>query len=408
MADDDNDALKRKNAFRAVAGESLNEDGPASEAPSFNPNVSGEDADDPRRPTFGPDKYDRPPPDDPGPFPLYTPSEALEDEAPDTDRSERVDRRPYSGDPSLRPVNELNRPLGPALHRPAEPIQSGCYIFTVGKQGSGKSTLQSHLLRYLFEGEEYHTQPDGDDTYTSSVFHKLFPLWNEDWRNGWFPKATDVGRPVKLRFEVKPTIRKSLPLLKFGFWEVSGEDFQVLTHPSEQVPALLPSLDAFLSDPNNKIVFLFVCQGNDMDKDDFLFAQFLRYIKLRLKRNYAQCSAALIFADPETCQRRLQMILGQQQVGGALDITTALDKFTRQTRGLLNVLEDRATITTFSVGRLKEGTDREGRPAKQIEAPDFEDSRILFDWIYEQFTGRLPGPDPFIRFIRWLNDKLGG
>jgi hypothetical protein len=302
-------------------------------------------------------------------------------------------------------------PLPPRPERAEEQRAPGAgapcnYIFAVGRPGSGKSTFQSHLFRYLLTAGDHVVEPDVDFVRTSPAYRKLRAEWQEQWDRGQFPTRTLAKRVTEFRYVVKPN--SGLPAIPFGFLEISGEDFVVLSQPSEALPTLLPSLDQFLNNPKVTVAFLFVCQGQDMKGDDFLFSQFLEYLAAHTTRPYKNhSSVALILADPDSCQRRLAKKLKLPDDGRVLDIAAFVDHFTPMTAGLLADWKQRATIATFSVGTIRDRVI-DGKPIPFIADPSFEDTRAIFDWLYEQFTGRSAGPGFWEKTKRWLQQLGGG
>ena len=148
---------------------------------------------------------------------------------------------------------------------PANEIGAGgpCnYIFTVGRPGSGKSTLQRHILRYLMTHGDYSVEPDVEFEEENQAFQELRFEWERQWQTGAFPKANPIARPTEFRYQV---VREGYKPMPFGFVEISGEDFETLIR--EPRPQLLPSIDEFLNNTNvRNLAFLFVCQGNNMSK----------------------------------------------------------------------------------------------------------------------------------------------
>ena len=281
----------------------------------------------------------------------------------------------------------------------------GNYIFAVGCPGSGKSTFQSHLFRYLATCGDYLVEPDVEFMRNGASFQKLRAEWQTTWETGAFPKASDVKQVTEFRYKVTP--QTGHPVIPFGFLEISGEEFKKLITHNDQPRTLQLPIDQFLNNPQIKICFLFVCQGQDWKSDDFLFSEFLSYLSVNLNRNFKDnCSAVLILADPESCQRRLARALNIPEDGRALDVDGFIRHFTPLTVNQLAGWKNRYTIATFSVGRLKERTV-DGKTVRFIAEPAFEDTRVIFNWIYEQFTGRGTGPGTIGKILDWLK-SLGG
>ena len=339
-------------------------------------------------------------------FPLHgTPSAPFE---PPPSTAEALPSKPSGQEPpnEWNPFDGTLPPPVTTRDAPQRPLGGpGNYIFAVGCPGSGKSTFQSHLFRYLATCGDYQVEPDVEFVRSGASFHKLRAEWQKKWQSGAFPDASDVKQVTEFRYNITPN--NGHPAIPFGFLEISGEEFNKLVREGDKPGTLLPSIDQFLNNPKINICFLFVCQGQDWKGDDFLFSQFLEYLAVNIDRNLkAQCSAVLILADPESCQRRLAKLLNIPDDGRPLDIDGFIERFTPLTAALLTGWKHRATIATFSVGRLKDRTV-DGKIVRYIAEPSFEDTRFIFNWIYTQFTGRGIGPN-FVEKVLGFIRSLGG
>jgi len=283
--------------------------------------------------------------------------------------------------------------------------REGNYLFPVGRVGCGKSTLTTHTLRYLLKSGEHLTEPNIELSCENASFRRMLIELDEQWQQGRFPEATPFRGPTEFAYAVTPLKKKGYPTLKFGFLEISGEDFKPLTDKDVPFPALLPSLDNFLENVNCNICFLFICRGDNLAGDDFLFTRFLAYLNERIKRPLrAQCSAALVLSDPEMCQRRLQFASNEPISGGPLDVDNFVKKFVPETAAKLAAWGDKAIITPFSVGTIKEEELPDGTIGQRlITDPSFTDASRLYNWLYYQFTGRSLGPGLFRRILDAVN-----
>ncbi|MFM9942759.1 MAG: hypothetical protein ACKVP7_25055 [Hyphomicrobiaceae bacterium] len=320
--------------------------------------------------------------------------------------------RGYDDPLPSRPA-QLTKPtrLGPA----PDDANHYNYIFTVGRPGSGKTTFQSHLLRYLNSGGDHTLDADPGLSRANVDFRDMFLEWQDQWDRGQFPRRSEVGRPLDFRYIVSPNT-DGFPPLPFGFLEISGEDFIQLAKKSKggKPPELLKSIDEFLNNPRLNIAFLFVCQGQDLKGDDLLFSQFLQYLKDKIGRGFeSHCSAVLVIADPETCQERLAHKLGTPDIANeTLDIDRFIKHFLPASAAKLARWKHRATIATFSVGTIVDDSDETGQPIKLITEPSFEDAKLIYDWLYHRFTDRRIGVEEgFAPKVReWLRKLalLGG
>lgn len=283
----------------------------------------------------------------------------------------------------------------------------GNYIFAVGRPGVGKSTLQSHLLRYLLTSSGQVVEVDREFARSASDFGKVLAEWQSQWRRGDFPSRTAMGRPTEFRYVIKE--KDGSRPMPFGFLEISGEDFDELRRPNNDgQPRLMPSIDIFLNKPHIKVAFLLICNGSDIDGDDFLFTQFLDYLNINVRHEFKKnSSVALILADPVACQLRLSAALSNRDAARPLDPDAFVSMFTPQTVSRLSEWGKRATVASFSVGDVGERDDSHAL-RRYIEKPNFEDSKLLFRWLSEQFSGSSAGPGFTSKMLNWLNKLRSG
>jgi len=337
---------------------------------------------------------------------------------PDTRPEPSPTTAPFQSSPSTAntsakydDTDDFNGPLPPLKTEfpQQRPLAAGVpcnYIFTVGRAGSGKSTFQSHMLRYLLTSGDHVADPDIEHARDNPNFRRMLLDWQMQWNSGTFPRPNEVKRVTEFRYIVTPNGGQK-PIL-FGFLEISGEDFKVLVDPTRSPSEILPELSDFLNNPDIKVTFLLICQGEDMNGDDMLFSEFLNYLRVHTRRtNRLNSSIALILADPVTCQRRLAKRLKVEYRGEPLDADRFVDYFTKQTAARLAAWGDRATIATFSVGKV-ETRMVNGEERKIITEPSFEDTRYIFNWLYEQYTGRTVGPGFWNKTMEWLRQLGGG
>jgi hypothetical protein len=110
--------------------------------------------------------------------------------------------------PSPPQDNVYNKVLSPPPAAPAAATQLASdigpgnpanYVSAVGKPNSGKTTLQGHLLRYLFTGGHHNAEPDPAYIRDKDYFQNVRIEWDHAWRNGLFPERTVAGRPADFR-----------------------------------------------------------------------------------------------------------------------------------------------------------------------------------------------------------------
>ena len=268
------------------------------------------------------------------------------------------------------------------------------YIFTVGRQGSGKTTLQSYIFRYLLTQREHIVTPDVELTLRKPQYREVLREWNERWKMGLFPDGTPAKNPVDMRWTVTPhpgnKKYRNYPEISFGFLEISGEDFKSL---NDMKAELMPSLEKFLKATPHSIAFVFVARGDSIDKDDDLFYEFLEYLYVYIDPAFREkCSALLVLADPDECKRILAASLGKSPDNRRLNVEGFVERFTPKIARQLEHAKwgKRAAIVPFSVGEFGKCAYDDGKERPTIIKPSFDDTRVIFDWLYEQFTHRRP------------------
>lgn len=297
------------------------------------------------------------------------------------------ERRVPSEAPSRDPERRINVNIA---------NRNGHYIFTVGRPGTGKSTLQSQVLRYLFESREYHSQiktADESERVEQERLDKLLAEWRKCWRDDRFPERTAASRPSEFRFEVAP-VQRNNNYITFGFFEVAGEDFETLRRGLSSRPSLLTSLAEFLRNPNCKFVFLLVCIGHEVENDDELFVDFLDYLRENFGERYVKESrVAIVISDPDEASALLAKKRKERGRSGKLDKEAFVREFLPQTAAKLMSWKRSYGLAQFYVGNIR--ADENGK--EYIEGNSFDDARALFGWIFEAMTGLKPVPGPTLR-----------
>jgi len=270
--------------------------------------------------------------------------------------------------------------------------RSGNYVFTIGRAGRGKSTFQSHLLRYLYQAGDFAMQQvsDPDSDYRENDVQ--LRMWRESWITNSFPRRSALNRPIELRFKAEP-VRYKRPDLLFGFFEFSGEDIRVFYDPDYVNRSFLSSLDRFLNNPKCKFTFIFLSTGDDARRDDDLFSGFLDHIYNNTKQKFREnASALLVIGYPEKAIKLLNNQPGKTgRRNGRLDRREYIATFLPNTGASLSKWNKRYGIAEFSVGKIGNRSEN-GILVPYIEKPSFEDAKRIFAWIYLRFTGQRPGP----------------
>lgn len=287
--------------------------------------------------------------------------------------------------------------------------RSGHYIFTVGRPSTGKSTMQSHMLRYLFEDEDYVTllqSPDDSEAEEQKRRDQLLKEWRDCWLNNKLPHRTRSNDHSEFRFQTTPIQRKD-SYLTFGFFEVPGEDFERLRRGMRQQPHLIEDLTEFLGNPKCKFVFLLVCIGVNVETDDEIFFEFLEYLRQNFGERYLKESrVAIVISDPNNAAQLLRKHRADRGQTGPLDKAAFVRTFLPQTLNMLQAWKKEYGLAQFYVGDVH--SDPEDPEMSYLKNVSFDDARTLFGWIYKNLTGQSPVPGPTIgeRVISFLR-KFG-
>ena len=271
--------------------------------------------------------------------------------------------------------------------------RSGNYIISFGFPGSGKSTFQSFLTRYIEEGDVFrHSvgKVDGNDNST-----RLINEWRKDWKQNRFPEATARGEHniTELRLSVTP-IEGQTKQISFGFLEMSGEN-QATVVPSEGAAgSMVAPLRSFLRNTRvNPILVLFVDpeEQSGRDPNDTIFMNLLDYLEANFDRRTISRIAILLLVPKPAL---------------ALSVLRQLPEARRRYHGLSHVEELNADLvelyleltipgtfkriedwpSPWQYARLHVGDPVEGDP-NSYENASFEDIEKIFHWIYGIFSG---------------------
>jgi hypothetical protein len=265
------------------------------------------------------------------------------------------------------------------------------YIVPVGLPGRGKSTFQSHLLRYLQFAPDLRFNVkavlDRDVSSTQNVLLR----WQRDWATNRFPPATTVNTFDLLDFEALPTSKSRAPL-KFGIVSVSGEMLAASTRAlraGDNAPSLLRSLTAILANPMNRLSFAFILNPRYAGpEDDLLFSTFIDYVAGIVsveKPVEARCKITILVAGPEHAAAALEKRRGSASVSNYTepDLLELLFKATLpQTAGRLKSSSMGWNIMPFSVGPISIDSGGEEFMAN----PEFDDIKDYFDFVHKFFT----------------------
>jgi len=314
----------------------------------------------------------------------------------------------------LDPSGSENQPRNagePTMITAHDPGAGGNYVFTIGKMRSGKSTLNSHMLRYLdgvgpYSVRHVHTH---EDERQKVIARNFWIRMREIWASNEFPERNVSGTFYELLFEVTPK-NKKFPPVKFGFVEISGEDLEPFFKTGDTLPDLdsvLPQLASFMENERNKIAFLFICRGDDPTNVDTLFGEFLKYLQDRFPRAMARTtSLAIVVSDPQKIAPTLKKEILEFRAANSdqlreIDFIRGFLKGTYAQFQILNRKKS-ARVAQFYVGEVRQ-QGPEKKP--KIVNPDFRDAAGLFEWLYFRFSNRRIGKGFLQRTVELL-EKL--
>ncbi len=270
----------------------------------------------------------------------------------------------------------------------------GNYIFSVGFPGSGKTTFQWMMMRYLMEEGPFKpeiVEPQRSDRSNDWSGRRLIHDWKDQWRSGRLPESTseDAREIREVRVSVSTTSGKSLKV-DFSFLEMSGVLLSRVLPARSGPPKLAPLLDAYLknTDLNLAVVFLL---NPDEERNDHLFSTFLAYLRNKFPDRLEKMSLAVVLAKPYEALERLNREKSGRQYE-ELDedaLYACMNRFCGETHQIWDQWPDqrRIFLGPLYLGDIK---DKEGEPS--LPEPDFGDTEEIFFWLFEQFNGKRPGP----------------
>lgn len=282
--------------------------------------------------------------------------------------------------------------------------KKGNYLFTFGYPGSGKTTFQWFLMRYLVQEGNFRTQVDipktssGEDNWEA---RRILNDWKQQWVEQTFPESTGALESDirEITLETRPLEGQKTPC-RFSFLEMSGELLRLVQPTKNQTPKLSKAIDAYLS--NEKLKFIVVLMLHpEHELNDNLFASFLSYLDRIHPGSRSRMSLAVIVSNPEKSIEKLRKYGDAEGRTDYLEINDAslnayVDTFAPETYQALKDWPDkkRTLLTCLEIGEIK----REG--GEQIlEDPDFRDIDYIYSWVYNQFTGKKLGPTMFQRLF---------
>jgi hypothetical protein len=261
----------------------------------------------------------------------------------------------------------------------------GNLVLVAGRSGSGKSTVQNCLVRYMTMVEKtFAVEPVPADKRIDG--QDLLDEWAALWDEGKLAPETAAGQPKDHVYRLRPGKQhKDKPTIDIGFIEIASAELEALAAADgEKKPALPARMAGALGNAAGNAVLVLVCDGAEPEgaapSQDALFAAFIA----RLKAEFGEAVVS-----------RCPVLLVATKLGQSEDAPEDLAAFAGDCLpGTLAALQDwRAgyALAELDVGEIEAGPD--GEPL--LLSPKFDDAAKIFRWVYFQFT-RYPVLDPFL------------
>ncbi|TRD15470.1 hypothetical protein [Palleronia caenipelagi] len=296
---------------------------------------------------------------------------------------------------NLPPVSEIGQ-------------RTGNYMLSYGYPRAGKSTFQSHLLRWITQGGEFSLNVAKNDSNDASRI--AFNEWMRLWDANRFPESTERGmtKVVELRFRATPVSGRKKPL-EFNILEMSGEDQRRVLPEAGRPSEMMEPVREYLS--NRKINFLLVLlldPARDGSENDILFLTLLDYLDANFPGLSERMSLLLLLSKPDTALAKMRSDRRASTEFHDLNVTDRMtpehvnfyfDTYTPATISRLANWPGKWATAKLRVGSLPR---TQGGASETYSDVDFDDAKRVFDWIFEAFTGAPPGK----RLPTWLDKML--
>ena len=286
---------------------------------------------------------------------------------------------------------------------------SGNYLFSFGYPGSGKSTFQWMMMNYLMNEGPFVAKivvPEGPNGPRWDG-RRIINAWKTQWNEGRFPDPTPATERDVREISVKAGTTGGKKLsIDFSFLEASGELLRQVLPGTDKTPELTPLLRAYFDNPSLQFVLMLMLSP-DMEENDQLFASFITYLDYNFPGLRDRMSLGVIVTKPEDSLRRLQ-------THGSAD---GRQSFSRLDREALLAYVNRFCGETYQIWDTWPQTQKtllsslylgeiqmiEGEP--RLVNADFQHIEEIFFWMFEQFTGKRPGPTLWQRLLGRLDWK---
>ena len=272
----------------------------------------------------------------------------------------------------------------------------GHYIITIGMTGSGKTTFQNFLIRYLIEGTDDFIVKAFENNEASEA---IIRHWKARWKTGDLELPTALGPPKEYVFDIAPSpqSRYKHPLT-FAFFEVSGEDLGQVMYQEGGQQILPPVFLKILNHPNAKYVIVLVSDGAKLRKDDDFFFDFLQYLDRNLLAEskallHEENRLLLLISKPQEAEHKLFSKISDSKPGRDPASVQIVRHYLRQTYREIQGWGVKPAVGSLYIGKLESvQQDGTGTPVQKLFKPDFKEIGDVFHWFYCQVTGAPLGP----------------
>jgi hypothetical protein len=277
----------------------------------------------------------------------------------------------------------------------------GNYILTYGRHGSGKTTFQNFLLRYLSEGNPYFLIEPAGSSYDNEEALFLLQDWQAQWRSGALAPATPVGDARCFQFTARPVdSSRNLPELTFGIFEIAGEDYASIVKSRQNPEPQFPQgLHRFLSNTQINFLIVLMCDGEDPTRDDSFFESFIDLFEVSfdskfVRQFWSRTPILLIFSKPEQARGYLTHVPSVQRYANTDDEYILIEEFLPRTHKKIQERGIEFEASFLNIGEL-DGVSRvdpgEGLTIeKRLTRPDYSNISDIFVWIYKYWCKKHP------------------
>lgn len=301
------------------------------------------------------------------------------------------------------------RNLAAAFTKEDAMARSGNFVIPFGLPGSGKTTFLAALFQMLSESPALRSQiivPERNKV-ANYAGQAMLTQWTSMFRKGRFMGATQRGdfNIRDIEYKIEP-LRGQSTSLTFSVVEVSGEDLARVIATDAAQPKLPAAVEAVFTNTRIKPLIVLVLHPNRSDNDllfDNLFVQLRRLMGPRMNN----VSLLAIIANPRLALHRLKE--ARPELAGHQEMTPELAdlylrQFARKTYAVFNTWpKKKRGILPFYVGSIEIVPDGEDEYERIAEIDDTH-VKMIFRFIYRQFTGKRLGQMWYQRLLRSLND----